>query len=210
MTTNQITALARAKMLEATSEVISDGTILLYANLAQQDIFKRAFPSSQILTATITFVNGVGTLPTYFGTLYGDAKRGESDFYPELSIEDFNKRTLSQSVTVEGGTMKVYPTTTTSLEIKYHATFPDMTSAVNPTIDSYFHELIVYGILQRAFEDLQDFDVAKAFGDKYEAELAKKIAVQSNYEEGNQRASQMFSSQDLLGGGLGRTDPNFF
>jgi hypothetical protein len=31
--------------------------------------------------------------------------------------------------------------------------------------------------------------------------LNQRIANQSNYEEGNQRSGQMFSEQDLLGGG---------
>lgn len=210
LTTSQILTLARNKLIESNTDILSDATLLIYANLTQQDIFKRAFPNSQILSATITFTSGVGTLPTYFGTLYGDALRGERDYFPELSIEDFKKQTLPQAVTIEGGTIKVYPTTTASLDIKYYPTFPELTSVVNPTIDSYFHECIVYGIIYRALEDLQDEALAQFYRTKYENELNQKIAVQSNYEENNTRSSQLFSEQSLIGGLSDDRNPNYF
>lgn len=196
-------------MLEEGTEIISDATILLYANLTQQDIFKRAFPNDQILSATITFTNGVGTLPTRFGTLYGDAFKTLGDYYPELSIDDFNKQTTSKAVTIEGGTIKVIPTTTTSLTVKYYPTFADMTALVDPTINSYFHEPIIYGILYRAYEDLQDESLSDRYFQKYDNMLKDKIAVQSNYEEGNQRAGQLFSEQSLISDNS-YNSPNYF
>jgi hypothetical protein len=201
MTTSQILALVRAKILESTSDIIDDATLLLYANFTKEDIVKRAFPNNQIGSATITFTNGVGTLPSDFGTMYGDGFKTLNDYFPELSIEDFNKQTLKQGVTIEGGAMKVYPTTTASLTIKYYKTYPDLTASINPTFDAYFHEPIVYGTLSRAYEDLQDPELSAFYGTKYENMLNQKIANQSNYEEGNQRSAQMFSEQDLLGGG---------
>lgn len=200
MTTEQILTLARTKILETSTELVTDATLLIYANLSQQDIFKRVFPNSQILSATITFTSGVGTLPTYFGTMYGDALQGTANYFPELSIEDFKKQTLPQAVTIEGGTMKVYPTTTASLAVKYYPTYPDLTSVVNPTIESYFHECIVYGILHRVYEDLQDQELSQYYRTKYENDLNQKIAVQSNYEENNTRSAQLFSAQNLIGG----------
>ena len=197
LTTNQITSLAKAKILETTTEVISDSTILIYANLTQEDLAKRAFPNSAIKTATVTFTNGVGTLPTDFGTLYGDAYKNDL-FYPELPIEDFNKKTLPYSVTVEGDTIKVYPESTGELDIKYYPSNPTLTSAVNPTIHSYLHELIVYGILYRAFEDLQDEELATFYRDKYEKELLLKTGALSNFEEGNQKGGQMFTNHSLI------------
>lgn len=211
LTTNNITTIARKRILETTNEVIDDATILIYANLTQQDIYKKAFPNNQILTATVTFTNGVGTLPTYFGTLYGDAFQSISNVFPELSIDDFQKQTLAQAVTIEGGTIKVYPTSTTSLTIKYYPTFPEISSSVNPTIDSYFHELIIDGIVYRAQFDLQDPELGTFYKQKYDTDLAEKIAIQSNYEEGNQRAGQMFSEQTLItdnGSNIG--NPNLF
>lgn len=198
MKSNQIITLARNKLLETTTELVKDETLYIYANLAQEDIAKKTFTNDKIKSATVTFTSGVGTLPTDFGTLYGDAFDSANNFYPEMTIEDFKKKTLHYGVTIEEGTIKVLPDTVASLTIKYWPTFADMTSAVNPTIPTYFHELIVYGILYRAFEDLQDWELSKFFREKYESELKQKIETMSNYEENNVRSSQMFSAQNLL------------
>ena len=209
MTTNQILQAVRAKVLETTTEVLTDATLLLYVNLTYQDVYKRIFPNDQILSATVTFTNGVGSLPATFGTLYGDAREGTNNFFPELSIEDFNKQTTAQGVTIEGGQMKVFPTTTSSLTIKYYPTFPDLTTTVNPTINSYFHYPIVLGATSMVHEDLQDEQLSNYYYDKYEAELTRRMSVQSNYEEDNQRGGQFFVQQDLIGG-LSGNDPNYF
>jgi len=204
MTTNQIITIARNKLLETTTEIISDATILLYANLSQQDIYKRTFPNSEILSATVTFSNGTATnTPTDFGTLYGSPIDTSNNTYEEISISDFASTNAGRAVTYEGGVLKVFPTTIASLAIKYYPTYPDLTSAQNPTIDSYFHELIVYGILQRAFEDLQDESLASFYMAKYESELSKKIKAQSNYEENNQRGGSLFTQQRLVTDGTG-------
>lgn len=212
MTSAQITAAIRSKILESGTEILSDAIVLLYANLTYQDICKRIFPNDHILTATVTFTAGVGTLPATFGTLYGDAVDSASDYnyFPELSIDDFNKQTLSQGVTIEGSTIKALPTTTTSLKVKYYPTFPDLTASVNPTINTYFHECIIWGTLSRAYEDMQDLENSVFYGNKYEQELEKKIAMLSNFEEGNQRSGQMFRHQDLIGDMFSGADPNHF
>lgn len=200
LTTVQILTLARAKLLEQTTEIISDETILIYANLSYQDLIKRIFTADKVASATVTFTSGVGTLPTLFGTLYGSAQDTAGNKFEEVSIEDFDNKTLSQMVTIENGTIKCYPTTTSLLAIKYYPTFATLTSGVNPTINEYFHECIVYGILERAFEDLQDESLSAFYKQKYESEITKKTAIQSNYEEGNQRGGQMFSWVNLMGG----------
>ena len=187
--------------MEATEEIISDDTLLTYINFTKDDIVKRAFPNNEIKSATINFVNGIGTLPTDFGTMYGDAFKELGNYYPELSIDDFQKQTLAQAVTIESGSIKVYPTTVATLTIKYHPTYVDVSLTVDPTIDSFFQEPLIYGALYRAFEDLQDESLSTFYNTKYENMLNQKIATQSNYEEGNQRSGQMFSEQDLLGGG---------
>ena len=198
LTTIQILGLARAKLLESTSEIITDENILIYANLAYQDLIKRIFTNDKILSATVTFTNGVGTLPATFGTLYGLPKDTGEQSFEEVSIDDFNNETLENMLTIEGGTIKVSPTTTTSLDIKYYPTFATLTAGVNPSINDYFHECIVYGILERAFEDLQDESLSAYYKQKYESMLAAKTAVQSNYEESNQRGGQMFDWQQLI------------
>lgn len=198
MTTNQIIALARLKLLEQTTEVIADTTLLLYANLTQQDIYKRVFPNNQILSTTIALTNGVGNLPTNFGTLYGPGFDSANNRYEELSIADFDAETLSNAVTIEGGDIKVLPTTLSSITIKYYPTFADLSAVVNPTIESYFHEPIVYGILGRAFEDLQDEQLATFYTGKYESMIKDRISIQSSYEEENQRGGQMFNYIPLI------------
>lgn len=214
LTTNQIIALARAKLLEQTTEILTDTTLLIYANLTQQDIYKRVFPNSQILSATVSFTNGSSTdLPAAFGTAYGSALDSSNNIYEEVSIEDFDNKSLNRMFTYEAGVLKVYPNTVTSLAVKYYPTFSDITSGVNPSINSYFHELIVYGILARAFEDLQDEALSVFYSGKYEAELEKRIKIQSSYEENNQRGGQMFSEQRLISdnGGLSLgSSPNYF
>ena len=198
LTTNQITSLSRAKLLEETNEIISDATILIYANLTYQDIIKRVFTSNKVLSATIAFTSGVGTLPALFGTLYGSAKDSSDNIFEEVSIEDFDNETLSRMITLEGGEIKSFPTSTASLEIKYYPTYANLTTTQDPEIDEYFHECIVYGIIARAYEDLQDQELADKYFAKYENYMVKKQSVQSNYEEGNQRGGQMFTYTRLL------------
>lgn len=198
LTTIQILNLARAKLLESTSEIITDENILIYANLSYQDLIKRIFTNDKILSATISFTNGVGTLPTLFGTLYGSAQDSGNQIFEEVSIEDFDNRTLENCVTIEAGTIKVLPTSTSSLVIKYYPTFAALTAGSNPSINEYFHECIVYGILERAFEDLQDESLSAYYKQKYEAMVTAKTSIQSNYEESNQRGSQMFDWQQLI------------
>lgn len=202
LTTTQIIDLARAKLLESGTEILSSATLLIYANLTQGDLAKKVFTNAQIKTVTIPFVAGVGALPTDFGTMYGDAYYGTANYFPELSIEDFNKESLAQAVTIEGGTIKIYPNTTSIATFKYFPTLPALTLSpvVNPSVDAYFHELILYGILYRAHQDLQDEELSEYYKNLYKTELAEKIATQSNYEEGSQRSGQMFTDQNLLGG----------
>lgn len=210
MTTNQIIAAVRNRVLETTTEIVTDSTLLLYINETYKDLCKRIFPNDHIESATVAFTNGVGTLPTDFGTLYGDAVEGTNNYFPELSIDDFNKETASQGITIEGGQLKVYPTTTASLSIKYYATFPELSTSVNPTINSYFHFPIIYGAVSMTYEDLQDEELSKYYYDKYETEVARRMSTQSQYEEGNQRGGQLFAGQNLIGGIYGQEDPNYF
>jgi hypothetical protein len=198
LTVTQILSLARGKLLEETTEVISDEKILIYLNLAHQDLSKRLFTNEEITSQTVTLTNGQVAVPATFGTMYGSAKDSGGNIFEEVSIEDFDNKTLDRMVTVEGGFIKAYPTTTTSLEIKFYPKVETLTIGSTPTINEYFHESIVYGILARAFEDLQDEQLAAFYAGKYLADFRDKQSVQSNYEEGNQRGGQMFSYQQLI------------
>lgn len=198
LTTIQILSLARTKLLEQTTEIISDENILIYANLTYQDLIKRIFTNDKVTSATLTFTNGSVATPSLFGTLYGSAQDSAGNQFEEVSIEDFDNKVLERMITVEGGNIKVYPTTTASLSVKYYPTFAALSAGNNPSINEYFHECIVYGILERAFEDLQDESLSGYYKQKYEGEVMKRTAVQSNYEEGNQRGGQMFSYQQFF------------
>jgi hypothetical protein len=198
MTTNQITALARTKLLETTEEILATSTLLLYANLTYIDIWRRIFVNSDITTATVSFTAGVGTLNSDFGTLYGKPLDSSNNSFEEVTIDDFDQENLNRMVTIEGGDIKVFPIDTTSLTIKYYPQPQDLSAAQNPTIDTYFHEVIVYGIMARAHEDLQDEELSKFYMDKYENELVRRMAHQSNYEEANQRGGQLFAPQGLV------------
>ena len=201
LTLIQILSLSRAKLLEQTTEIISDDTLLAYANLTQEDIIKRTFTNDQILSATVSFSSGAGTLPATFGTLYGSAQDSAGNIFEEVSIEDFDNKTLSRMITVEGNAFKCYPTTTTSLLIKYYPKTTTLTAGSTPSVNSYFHECMVYGIISRAFEDLQDQSLSAYYAGKYESMLNARSSSQSNYEEGNVRGGQMFTGINLISGG---------
>jgi hypothetical protein len=197
ITTNQILSLVRTKILESTTELVTDATLLTYANFTYQDIYKRVFPNASIKSADIVFTAGVGTLPTDFGTLYGDPIDSERNLYPELSIDDFKNQTTSQGVTIEGGVIKIFPEDKT-LSIKYYPTFSTLTTSNNPANDTYFQEPLIYGTLMRCYEDLQDESLSQFYEQKYERMINQRIAIESNYEENNQRGGQLFSEQTLI------------
>jgi len=209
MTTTQITQLVRLKLLESGTDIISDATILIYANLAHKDVIKKAFPNSSITTSTVTFTAGVGTLPATFGTLYTDAIDSNDNIFPEVSIADFVRKEAGgeNCVTIESATIKASPTTTASLVIKYYPTYSTLTASVNPTIDEYLHEPIIYGTLARAYEDLQDPELSQFYSNKFDSMLDKKLSVLSNYEENAERGGQMFNGINILGNGTSQ-DPD--
>lgn len=198
MTTLEILRLAKRKLLEVTTDVMPDDILLIFANQAYQDVYKRAFPMSDVTSTTLTMTAGASTLPSNFGTMYGDAVDSSDNFYPEVPIEDFHREQLDRMVTVEAGELKVYPVDVTSLTVRFWPKPDALTNAINPTIDEYLHEPIVYGILWRAHEDLQDEELATFFKQKFNNELNEKLAVQSTYEETNQRGAVMFNYQRLI------------
>lgn len=209
MTTAEILSLARAKLLEAGTEILTDATLLIYANLAHKDVIKKAFPNSAITTATVTFTSGSGTLPSSFGTLYTDAYDSNYNIFPEVSPSDFIRKLASSenAVVIEGGVIKVSPATTSSLTVKYYPTYTTLSAVINPTIDEYLHEPIVYGILWRAFEDLQDWELSTFHKANFKTMLDEKLNNLSNYEEEAQRGGAMFNGISILGNGVAN-DPN--
>jgi len=200
LTTTAITSAVRRKILEASTDIVADATILEYANLTYDELKIRTFTNDQVQSATVTFTSGTGTLPTDFGTLYSDPQVSATDTttYPEKSIADFDQTPTENGVTIEGAAIKVHPTTVSSLVIKYYPTYTALSTSQNPEINGNLHELIVYGTIYRVYEDLQDEVLSKYYRDIYEEEFKKKTGAISNYEEDPQRGGEMFSYQNLI------------
>ncbi|MCK4500483.1 hypothetical protein KAU11_08290 [Candidatus Babeliales bacterium] len=198
MTTNEILSLSKSILLETTSEIISDANLLIFANESYKDVYKKTFAMTDVETATVTMTAGVGTLPTNFGTMYGSARDSSDNEYPEVPIVDFNREQMEQMVTVEGGELKVYPITVSSLTIRMWAKPLALSSTQDPTIDDYFHEPIVYGIVSRGHAFLQDDELATFYEQKFNNKVAEKTSTQSVYEETNQKGAVMFTYQNLL------------
>ena len=188
----------RRKILETGEAIISNVVLLEYINLAHQDVYKRIYPNSDIASATITCVAGVCTLPATFGTLYGEAYDTSSNRYEEVSIADFARKEFDRAITVENGTLKVYPTTIVSLTIKHYPKPATLSTVQNPTINDFFHEAIVYGAAYRCHEDLQDETLTQFYQARYKQELEDRLEAQSTYEETNQRGGAMFTEQRLV------------
>lgn len=209
MTTTQLITLVRAKILEAEDNIVTDATLLIYANWSYKDIIKKVFPNSAIKSATVNFVNGVGSLPADFGTLYTDAVDTNLNVYPELSISDFARNgNLGNGLAVEGGTLKVSPLSVASLPIKYYPTFAALSASSDPAFNEYFEEPILYGMMYRAYEDLQDVELSKEFKQKYDDMIKERISVLSNYEEDAQRGGVMFNGLSIIGNNGPSNDPN--
>jgi hypothetical protein len=198
MTTQSIIDSVRRKILETGTEIISAATLLEYINLAYQDVYKRIYPNSSITTATITCTAGICTLPTDFGTLYGEAYDTSNNNYEEVSIADFKRGEFERAVTIENATLNVLPLTTASLSIKYYPKPVTLTAVVDPTIDDFFHEALVYGATYRCQEDLQDENLAQYYRALFKTELADRLEALSVYEETNQRGGVFFTEQSLV------------
>ena len=198
MTSNEILVLVRKKILENTTEIVDDATLLSYLNMTNDDIVKRTFTNSSITSSVINFTNGSSTLPVNFGTAYGDGIDSSNNFYKELNIEDFSKETETHSFTIEAGSIKIFPTNTTSITLKFWPKVTTLTSSVNPAVDSLLHECYIYGILYRVEQDLQDESLSNYYKQIYESDLKQKLGILSSYEEDNQKSGTMFTEQTLI------------
>lgn len=198
MTTQQILKLARRKILEVTTDVMPDDILLLYANASYVDVCKRVFSNSDIKKITLTLTNGEVSLPPNIGTLYDDGIDSDGNTFIEQSIADFNRGEVLRAMTIENGILRVSPPTTPSITVRYWEKPETLSNSVNPSIDNFFHESIVYGILWRAHEDLQDEELATYYKQRFAQDLKEKISTQSNYEENNQRGGAMFNHVSLI------------
>lgn len=198
MTTNELIARIRSKILESGSELVTDATILQDLNFANDDITKRTFTNASVISETVNFSNGLGTLPATFGTAYDDAIDSDGNYYKELNIADFTKETQPYSYTIEAGVIKVFPTTTASFTLRFWPKTVTLSASQDPTINSLLQKCLISGALAEIYEDLQDEQLATYYKQKYELELQQKLATLSNYEEENQKSGEMFTAQTLI------------
>lgn len=198
MTTQQIIKLARRKLLEVTTDVLPDDVLLEYLNQAYMDVWKRTFSNSDIKKTTLSLTSGTVTLPATIGTLYDDGYDASDNKYIEVPIADFNRDEYERMMTIEDGVLHVKPDTIASITVRYWPKPETLTNSVNPSIDEFLHEPIIYGVLWRAHEDLQDEELTTYYKQRFMQELTERLATQSNYEENNQRGTVMFNSVNLI------------
>ena len=200
LTSTQIASAIRRKLLEQSPDIVTDDVLYMNMNLAYLDLKLKTFTNDQIESATVALVNGVGALPTNFGTLYGSSYANLTDTtpYQEKSIADFDSAPYDYGVTVEGGQLKVSPSSTTSIRIKYWKNTSLLTTVQDPTINEAFHELIIYGGLYRIHQDLQNESLAQFYRELYKEEFADRQSAISNYQEDNNRGGQMFNGRSIL------------
>lgn len=201
MTSQQIAQAIRSKLLEQTSDLVTDDNLFLNMNLAYTDIKLKTFTNDQIKSATIALTSGIGTLPADFGTLYGYGYVSTTDKTPfeEVSIADFARASNeSRIMTVENGTLKVQPDTTAQIIIKYYPSYDEITTTQDPEINSYLHELIIYGAMYRIHEDLQNEAMRQYYKGVYLQELNEKASALANYETDNTDGGVMFNYMRII------------
>lgn len=198
MTTNEIIATVRRKILETNSDIVTDAVILQYANEEYREVRKKLKMSSGIVDETIICSNGVCTLPATYGAMYSFATDASGNNYSEVSIADFEVGGYDYAFTIKEGSMIVNKTDITSIVIRYYTKAATLTALINPDIDEMFHEPIMYGAVSRSFEDLQDEELAVFYRTKADNEFDRKDKIQSSYEESNQKGGSMFVPQTLI------------
>lgn len=198
MTTNEIIATARRKVLETTDEIVSSDAALLYANQSYIEVYKQVVTANKVASETVVCSAGVCTLPATYGRMYTNAIDQNNREFTEVSIADYLSDDSGYYYTIENGTIKVSEDDVTSLTVRFYAKPETLSATVNPTIDEYFHEVIMYGVVWRMHEDLQDEELATFYQNKFTDELKRRMSNQSNYEESNQRGGQMFVDQRLI------------
>ena len=198
MTTNEIIATVRRKILETGEDLITDDVLLQYANAEYRSIRRKLKMSADVIKADITCSNGICTLPTDYGAMYSFAVDSSNNVYVEYPIADYALGDFDRGMTVQNGSLTVSDTDITTLTIRYYPSAVVLSAVQDPEIDELFHESIMYGTVSRAQEDLQDEILATFYRTKADAEFKDKSETQSTYEETNQRGGTMFETQQLI------------
>lgn len=200
MTSSGIISQARKKVLELTTEIVSDDDLYLYGNQAKDEIAKRLFSKDLLKQITLSFSSGSVAAPSDFESFYNatDQSASGGTMWDWMSNQDFDNQVAPYMLTYLEGNIKVYPTSTPTIYLKYWKKLVDFSANVQPTLDSFLHDLIVDGIVWRALEDLQEFDLSTRFLNKFESRLAMKASAISQSEEKGQRGGSLFNYVNLL------------
>lgn len=215
ISTANIIKMARKKLLEAGSEIFSDDDLILYANICKDELASRYLGDRLIKSVTLSFLGGEADIPVdYNGAYYvNDTGQKGGTKYDVVGIKEFLRGDLTYMICEDGGKFKNSQNAPT-LTMWYYSKLTDMAltpTPVNPPseLKDQLHELIVYGIVYRAFEDAQDFELSKYFKDKFEAEYTIRTSNLSELEEAPKQSAQMFEAlPDLNFTGYGAQDPN--
>jgi len=200
LTTNKIISAVRRKILEETTDMVSDDTLLMNANLAYDDLKIKTFTPDQIKKTTVALTAGVGTLPADFGTGYGPAYKDETDrtSYNEKAIVDLDRNPDIEGYAIIEGEITVTPSTTASINFRYYPSYAELTSSQDPEINEYLHELIIYGAVWRILEDMQSEALAEFYKGRYSELLEEKKSALSNYQRDNQDGGTLINGIRLI------------
>ena len=212
LTTAQIVAYARAKVLELSDAVLSDAALLAYANQSKDEVALRAPSQRDLKAAPLSVSAGAATVPSGYASFYGckDSQLpGQGNEYRMVSLEDYRAGAHDRMVARLGAGFLVYPAISGTLYLDYYALPADLAlSGADPTADPSLHEVIAYGVVWRALEDLQDLEQSQYYRSKFEADLALRAAALSQREEEPQESGALFNGIDILGGGSRASDAN--
>lgn len=201
LTAGTIVALGRKKILEQSDAIFSDDDLLLYANLAKDDVAKRLFYDALIVQAVLSFISGIASKPSDFESHYlskDSLVPGVGNVFEWVNLEDFRARKYNRMLTMINGSINVYPTNTSVLYMDYYKKLADMTTGGACPLDPALHLSIVYKLCSLAFQDLQDPDLAEFFEKKFEVELGVKGQAISFSNENSQQGGEMFNPLSIV------------
>lgn len=216
LTTQNIIQFSRDKLLEVGDAVVNTEKLLVYANLTQDDLAKDLYTDDMTVPTTLVFTGGYATIPTDWEShrlSKNSQVPGQGDIFEWVNLEDFRAGKYSRMIAKINGQIAVYPTNTSILYTDYFKKLPNMAITPiyqGPSVDASLQELMIDGVLYRAFEDLQEFDLAKEYRGKYEAEKKIKTKRISFAEENPQKSGEMFNGIDIIGGNVGDRRGNGF
>lgn len=198
LSTQEIKTAVRSKLLEETTDLVSESKLDFAINRAYEDIQYSSFTNDQIKSEEVIFVNGEAALPVGFGTMYGPAFDSSGNKYLEQSIEAFDRYDGSNAIVVEGGVLKVKGNKNVTLTVKFYPKYEPLSGTQNPEVHPYLHELIVYGGVYRLHQDLQNEALSQYYKTTFEQELQMRNAKLANYEDDNQGGNEMFTYQRII------------